>query len=269
MLEVDSASRLAEVLATAVAREIPWFVIGKGSNVLIADSGWPGLVIQLAGELKLFDIEAGRVDAGGGVTLSRLAAAAAEAGLTGLEPLALIPGTVGGAVAMNAGAYGSAIAHVVESVELCLPGELRQVPRDELSFSYRRCLLPADAIVSRVVLRLVTADPEGVRAAMNDFKSRRRRTQPAGGRTCGSVFRNPPDSSAGELLERAGCKGMRAGDAEISIVHANFIENKGAARAADVLKLMNECRRRVHESFGVILEPEVRLLGDIELEHLS
>ncbi|RJQ47473.1 MAG: UDP-N-acetylmuramate dehydrogenase [Gaiellales bacterium] len=269
LLEVDSAERLQVVLSVAARRRVPWFILGRGSNLLVADAGWPGLALRLAGELKSFSIDGNRIDSGGGATLARLAAAAAEAGLAGLEPLALIPGTAGGAVAMNAGAWSASMADVVAAVEVCLPSGRRVLPREELVFSYRRCDLPPDAVVCRVELELAAGDPGAIRAAMKDYQSRRGGAQPVGGRSCGSVFRNPPGASAGELLDRAGCRGMRAGGAEISTVHANFIINHGSATAADVLELMDRGRREVHERFGVVLEPEVKLLGDLSLEPLT
>lgn len=268
LLEVDSGEGLAAVLSVASGSAIPWFVLGRGSNLLVADSGWPGLVLKLAGPLKDFTISGNRIESGAGATLARLAAAAAEAGLSGLEPLAQIPGTLGGGVAMNAGAYGGTVADLVVAIEISLPGEMRTIAGDTLKFSYRHCELPAGAVVRRVTLALTAEDPETVKAAMKDYQHHRGGSQPIGSRTCGSVFKNPPGESAGELLDKAGCKGMRVGDAEISTVHANFIVNTGSATAADALELMERCRRLVHERFGVVLEPEVKLLGDISLEPL-
>lgn len=269
LLEVDSSERLAALLAAAGRRDVPWFIIGRGSNLLVADSGWPGLVVKLAGDFKSFSINGERIESGAAVNLSKLAATAAQAGLSGLETLAQIPGTLGGAVAMNAGAFGAAIADVVIAVEVAVPGATRVLSGTQLRFSYRDCELPADAVVSRVTLELAPSTAETVAAAMKGFQSRRRDSQPAGSRTCGSVFKNPPGASAGRLLDEAGCKGMRVGDAEISTVHANFIVNTGAATAADVLELMRQCRRRVFEKSGNLLEPEVRLLGDMPLEPLT
>lgn len=268
MLEVDTGERLAALLSVAGRRALPWFVLGRGSNLLVADTGWDGLAIKLSGELKTFTIEDCRVTSGAGVTLAKLAVAAAEAGLSGLEPLAQIPGSVGGAVAMNAGAYGTAIGDYVTAVEIVRAGETRAVAGSELGFAYRECRLPPGTVVTRVMLDLEPRDPETVSAAMKEFQDRRGGSQPIGSRTCGSVFKNPPGESAGELLDRAGCKGMRVGGAEISTVHANFIVNTGGATAADVLALMDQCRRAVHDRFGVALEPEVKLLGEISLQPL-
>ncbi|MBK5226003.1 MAG: UDP-N-acetylmuramate dehydrogenase [Thermoleophilia bacterium] len=268
LIETDSAKRLAAVLAVTAAREIDWFIIGLGSNLLVADTGWDGLVIRLSGELKRCEaLPGGKLSAGAGASLPRAAATAADAGLTGLEPLAAIPGTVGGAVAMNAGAWGTNIGDLVEQVEVCLPGESRLLEADSLTFSYRNCQLPPGCAVSRTVLAMTPDEPAAIRAAMQDYRRRREESQPIGERTCGSVFRNPPgEKSAGELLAHAGCKGMVRGAAAVSTTHANFIVNKVGASASDVIGLMDECRRRVYEESGISLEPEVRLLGEIELK---
>lgn len=267
MLDVETSAELASTLAVAAGEAVPWFILGRGSNLLVADSGWEGLVIRLGGDFKDFSIDGNAIDTGAAVVLSRLAAAAADAGLAGLEPLALIPGTIGGAVIMNAGAYGTAIADLVTSVELCLPGEVMTLARNDVPFAYRRCDLPGDAVVSRVRLELASGKKQAIRDRMKDYQERRGKRQPTG-KSCGSVFKNMPEVSAGELLERAGCKGLQSGDAEISTMHANFIINRGGATAADIIKLMDECRRRVFADSGVVLEPEVRLVGDISLEPL-
>ena len=269
-IETDSSESLAAVMGVAAARGIDWFVIGRGSNLLVADSGWDGLVIRLTGKLKECTVLAdGRLECGGGAALPRVATVAAKAGLSGLEALAGIPGTIGGAVAMNAGAWGTAIGDLTEKVLVCLPGACRTLEADSPEFSYRACELPVGSVVSRVVLALKPGEPEGIRAAMKDYRGRRERSQPAGERTCGSVFRNPTgEKSAGELLDRAGCKGLTIGGAAVSLTHANFIVNQGGASAADIIGLIDECRARVYRKFGVTLELEVKLLGDIGLRPL-
>ncbi len=268
-IEADSTAHLEAILASASDQGLPWFLLGRGSNLLVADEGWPGIVIRLTGALKKCSREGERLDCGAGITLSRAAAAALDAGLSGLEPLAGIPGSVGGAVAMNAGAFGAAIGDLVQSVEICLGGETAVLDHDGLEFGYRSARLPAGGVVARAMLKLKPAKAAQISNLMSMFSGRRASSQPVGGRTCGSVFKNPPgEKSAGELLELAGCKGERSGGAIVSPAHANFIVNEGGAKAADVLDLMNICRRRVHESFGVVLEPEVRLLGGAGLDPL-
>ncbi|MBI5871346.1 MAG: UDP-N-acetylmuramate dehydrogenase [Actinobacteria bacterium] len=270
LLEIDSSEKLAAAMSVAAAHGIDWFVLGYGSNLLVADTGWDGLVIRLSGELKECKAQSGgRLECGAGASLTRAASLAAAAGLSGLEPLAGIPGSVGGAIAMNAGAWGTEIGSLAARVLLCLPGECRALEAGSLSFSYRHCELPKDSVVTRVVLALEPAEPEAVRETMAEYSRRRGDAQPSGERTCGSVFRNPSEgASAGELLDRSGCKGLEHGGASVSQVHANFIVNRGTATAADVIWLMDECRRRVHDSEGIVLEPEVRFLGDIGLAPL-
>jgi len=270
LIEAESAANLAGILQAAAGSGIDWFVLGRGSNLLVADSGWPGLIIRLAGALKECSLqEGGRLECGGGASLPRAAAVAAEAGLSGLEPLAAIPGSIGGAIAMNAGAWGTAIGDLTEAVEICLPGETRRLEASELRFSYRKLELPPAAVVTRAWLQLETGMPDHIRAVTAEFRNRREKSQPAG-RSCGSVFRNPPgDQTAGELLDRAGCKGRTVGGASVSQQHANFIINQGGATTADIVALMDECRQRVFEQSGVVLEPEVQILGDILLRPVA
>lgn len=269
LVEVESPGTLAAVLDVARSESLPFFVLGRGSNLLVADDGWDGFVIRLGGELKSLTVNGTGIDAGAAVSLSKLAAAAASAGLSGLEPLALIPGSLGGAVAMNASAYGTAISDLLVLVELCLPGVVQVKSREEITFDYRGCRLPPGAVVSRVRLGLAATDEEDIRQAMKEFQLKRSNTQPVGSRSCGSVFKNPDEGKAAVMLDQAGCKGLQAGDAEVSTVHANFIINKGNATAADVVALMDQCRRLVFDQSGIILEPEVRFLGDLCLEPLA
>lgn len=270
LIEAENSARLAAILEVALSHDLPWFVLGLGSNLLVSDEGWQGIVIKLSGDLRLCKRQGSRLECGGGAPLPKAAAAAAGAGLAGLEPLAGIPGTVGGAVAMNAGAFGSSIGELVEEVEICLPGQIKLLGNNLLEFGYRRSNLPAGSVVSKVTLSLVPADPGTVNDNLLHFRRRRESSQPVGKRTCGSVFKNPVgEKSAGELLDLAGCKGLSSGGAVVSHAHANFIINSGGATAADVVNLMNICRRRVHERFGVALEPEVKLLGNIYLDPLD
>lgn len=260
---------LAELLAWAEREGVPVGVVGSGSNLLVADGGFRGLAIKLSGGLAAIEREGERLLCGGGARLPSAAAKAAGWGLSGLEFGVNIPGTVGGAVKMNANAYGGELARVLEWVDVCSPaGRERRAP-EQLGFAYRSSNLgPAEA-VARASFRLAPADPEGVRATLAAMRERRRAAQPAGIRTFGSTFKNPEDEraagrTAGQLLEAAGCRGLRIGGARFSEVHANFVENAGGATTADVLELLAAGRRRVHERFGVALEPEVQLLGEVE-----
>lgn len=268
IIEADSSERLAAILAAAARHGIPRYVIGRGSNLLVADGGWDGMMIRLIGDLRLCSRHGDRITCGAAAVMPQVVMFAAGEGLSGMEPLASIPGTLGGAIAMNAGAFGVAIGDLVETVEVCLPGETRTLDAASLNFGYRQSSLPPDSVVTQVTLILKPGDPEAITETIMGFRKQRDANQPRG-QTFGSVFKNPSGgASAGSLLEQAGCKGMASGTAVVSEVHANFIMNRGGASAGDVLDLMNRCRRKVHDKFNVVLEPEVRLLGDDNLSPL-
>jgi UDP-N-acetylmuramate dehydrogenase len=264
----DSIDELENVLAWAAGEGIEVGVVGSGSNLLIADSGVPGLVLKLDKELTKIELDDTRIHCGAGARLPAVAARAAQAGLTGLEFGVNIPGTVGGAVRMNANAYGGELARVLEWVDVATGvGVERRVPA-ELGFAYRRSELSRHEVVARASFALEPAPPEAVKATLNDMRSRRKAAQPSGVKTFGSTFKNPVDAdgpTAGQLLEAAGCRGFRVGGAGFSEKHANFIVNHGDATTADVVALMAEGRRRVRERFGIELEPEVQALGPVEL----
>jgi UDP-N-acetylmuramate dehydrogenase len=268
LVEAFSTPLLSDILTVANNHDLPWIIVGQGSNLLVADTGWRGLAIFLADELDGYEFNGNDIICGGGMLLPRAARLAAERGLSGLEPLAGIPGTIGGAIVMNAGAFGATIGELVSQVETCDHTGCRSLEQAEIKFGYRGTGLPAGSVVTQAVLSLKPRDPVVIEELMRSFRARREAVQPRG-RSFGSMFRNPPgDKSAGELLDQAGCKGMVQGNAEVSRRHANFIINRGSAKCADILHLMNDCRRRVFEHSGVVLQPEVRLLGDIQLEPL-
>jgi UDP-N-acetylenolpyruvoylglucosamine reductase len=265
----DSAERLEELLAWTQQAGIEVGVVGSGSNLLVADEGFRGLVIKLDGSLATIERDGDHLLCGGGARLPQAAAFAARAGLSGLEFGVNIPGTVGGAVKMNANAYGGDLARVLEWVEITTPhGGERRAP-DELGFSYRRSNLSPREIVARASFALGPADPEAVKATLAEMRASRRAAQPSGIKTFGSTFKNPDDrraegKSAGVLLDEAGCRGLTVGGARFSEKHANFVENMGDATTADVIALMGAGRRRVRERFGVELEPEVQFLGQVD-----
>jgi UDP-N-acetylmuramate dehydrogenase len=243
-------------------------VIGSGSNLLVADDGFRGLALKLDGELAAIEREGERVVCGGGYRFPSAAAKTAGWGLSGLEFGVNIPGTAGGAVRMNANAYGGQLAEVLEWVDVATAtGTDRRTP-EQLGFEYRRSNLREGEIVARASFHLTPADPDEIRATLASMRERRREAQPSGIKTFGSTFKNPEDEraggkSAGQLLEAAGCRGLRHGGARFSEKHANFVENDRDATTADVLELMAEGRRRVFGRFGVELEPEVQVLGDV------
>jgi UDP-N-acetylenolpyruvoylglucosamine reductase len=234
---------LADVLAWAEEAGLEVAVIGLGSNLLVADEGYDGVVVRLAGELARIERDGERIVCGGGASLAAIVKRATGWGLSGIEFGCAIPGTAGGAVRMNAGAYGG-----------------------ELGMRYRRSAVAPGEVVAEVVLALRPDDPERIRQTVSEMQRRRREAQPAKVRTFGSVWKNPdPERTAGRLLEECGLKGYAVGGARISPVHANFIENHDGARSADVIALMREARRRAHER-GVELEHEVQMLGPIALD---
>jgi UDP-N-acetylenolpyruvoylglucosamine reductase len=261
-------ARLLELLAWAGQAGAPVGVVGSGSNLLVADEGVPGLSIKLDRELAEIVVEGARMLCGGGARLPAVAARAAREGLSGIEFGVNIPGTVGGAVRMNANAYGGELERVLEWVEIATAaGVERREPRD-LGLAYRRSNLRDGEIVLRACLALETAQVAEVKATLAEMRRRRHEAQPQGIRTFGSTFKNPEDPraegrSAGMLLAEAGCNGLTVGEARFAEKHANFIENTGAATTADVLAVMAEGRRRVLERFGVELEPEVQTLGAV------
>jgi UDP-N-acetylenolpyruvoylglucosamine reductase len=260
---------LAGLLAWAGAEGIQVGVVGSGSNLLIADEGFRGLVIKLDGSLATIEQDGERLLCGGGARLPQAAAFAARAGLSGLEFGVNIPGTVGGAVKMNANAYGGDLARVLEWVDVTTrSGTDRRAP-DTLGFRYRRSNLQPGEIVARASFALSPSEPGSVKETLAEMRSARRAAQPSGIKTFGSTFKNPDHpradgKSAGVLLDEAGCRGLTVGGARFSEKHANFVENTGDASTADVIALMGEGRRRVRERFGVELEPEVQFLGEVD-----
>ena len=265
----DSPDRLSELLAWAAADAIEVGVVGSGSNLLVADAGFPGLVVKLDGSLAAIEQEGSRLLCGGGARLPQASARAARAGLSGLEFGVNIPGTVGGAVKMNANAYGGDLARVLEWVEVTSPGGTERRRPAALDFRYRRSNLGPGEIVARASFALSPAEPASVKERLAEMRASRKAAQPSGIKTFGSTFKNPEDPpaagrTAGVLLDEAGCRGLTVGGARFSEKHANFVENLGDATTADVVALMAEGRRRVRERFGVELEAEVQVLGEVE-----
>jgi UDP-N-acetylenolpyruvoylglucosamine reductase len=265
-----SIEQLAALLSWAAGEGIEVGVVGSGSNLLVADAGVHGLVIKLDKELSGIEVDGARVLCGGGARLPAVSARAAQAGLAGLEFGVNIPGTVGGAVRMNANAYGGELARVLEWVDVVsAAGTDRRVP-SQLGFRYRRSGLRPGEIVAGAAFVLQRAVPAEVKATLAGMRAMRRAAQPSGVKTFGSTFKNPDDPraegrTAGQLLEAAGCRGLSVGGAGFSPKHANFIVNHDSATTSDVVALMAEGRRRVKERFGIELEPEVQTLGKVEL----
>jgi len=262
--------RLAELLRWAASEGVRVAVVGSGSNLLVSDDGYRGLVLKLDGQLSAIEREGTRLVCGAGARLPTAAAQAARWGLSGLEFGINIPGTVGGAVKMNANAYGGELGQVLEWVNVCTADGVERREPDQLGFSYRRSSLGPGEVVSQASFRLSDGEVAEIKGTLAEMRTRRREAQPSGIKTFGSTFKNPADDeraggrTAGQLLEAAGCRGLQVGAARFSEKHANFVENAGGATTADILSLMAEGRRRVRERFGVLLEAEVQVLGEVE-----
>jgi len=278
---------LLGLLAWAREAGLPVAVVGSGSNLLVADEGVRGLVVKLAGRLTRIEVRSPRIICGAGARLPAVATQAARAGLSGIEFGVNIPGTVGGAVRMNANAYDGQLGRVLEWVDVAAaahtPGEAASDPGphdmafqqglqrrtpDQLGLAYRSSNLLDGEIVVRASLLLAPADVDVVKATISDMRNRRHDAQPQGIKTFGSTFKNPPDPraggrTAGQLLADAHCNGLAVGGARFAPKHANFIENTGSATTADIVALMAEGRRRVQERFGVELEAEAHTLGPV------
>lgn len=254
------------LLVACADAAVPVTILGGGANTLVADAGVAGVTVRLpvAREEALLDAEGGSFVLGCGAPIARIPQLMREHHLVGGEFLAGIPGTLGGALAMNAGTKNGECQRVIEAVELADVSGIRWVPREELTFHYRRCELPAGAVALRLRVRLSRADEAGLAAsqeAMAADLAYRRRTQPLQQPSSGSVFQNPPGDAAGRLIEACGLKGLTQGGAQISEKHANWIVNLGGALAADVAFLMDHARAEVRARFGIELHPEVKRIG--------
>jgi len=262
-LEPESDDDLVAAGRAIAASGLPFLVIGKGSNLLVSDDGFPGLVLRLGRGYRWAAREGDRLRAGGSMPLPALSGVALRHGLAGLGFGVAIPATVGGAVRMNAGAHGHSVSDVVTSIAVVQlrDGRSVSIAGVDAGFSYRRSSLPEDAVVTGVTVTLEPGDPAAIRAEMDAARDWRRRTQPLAEPNCGSVFKNPPDDHAARLIEAAGWKGRRVGGAQVSTKHANFIVAEPGARAEDVLALIRAVQAAVEADAGVRLEPEVHLVG--------
>jgi UDP-N-acetylmuramate dehydrogenase len=265
----ESQAEVEELLRWAAARSLGVAVVGLGSNLLVADVGVDLLVLKLEGELASVEIEGDVLRVGGGTANAVALHRARAAGLGAFEFACAIPGTVGGGVWMNAGAYGSDFADVLERALVATADGSGWMTSVELGLSYRHSELRHGQVVLRAELRLRPRPPDEIKADVRELNARRKAAQPTNRRTFGSVFKNPDhELSAGRMLEACGLKGHRIGGAQISPKHANFIENADCASTADAVALMAEARRRAHEQYGVRLEHEVEFLGGLELPDL-
>ena len=263
-ISITSADELISLIKAARDTQTPYMIKGNGSNMLVGDGGIRGLVIEIGAGMSDISVNGNFITAGAGALLSRVASEAERAALTGFEALSGIPGTLGGGLYMNAGAYGGEIRQVVKTITYIDDnGDIKTIERDECGFGYRSSIFSGGGkyIVS-AVLELRPGEPEEIRAAMSDFNRRRTDKQPLSYPSAGSVFKRPEGYFAGALIEGAGLKGYRIGGAEISEKHAGFIINVGDATAADVLELIRYVQKTVKEKYDVELEPEIRLIGE-------
>lgn len=261
----DTVADLACALRCCEERDIEWTVLGKGSNVLAADAGYDGMVITLGREFKRHELDGLRLRAGAGTVLAHLVQDAFAQGLSGLEFAVGVPGTLGGALAMNAGSREEWIGGIVETVTLYVPGEgLTALRGPEVAWGYRSSRLTTRGIIVESLLRLEQGDESRIRLTMEASLKRRRASQPMGLPSAGSVFVNPEGDSAGRLIEASGLKGYRYGGAVVSEMHANFIVNDGAASALDVVQLVRHIRSVVNEEHGIELRPEIKFLGSFD-----
>jgi UDP-N-acetylmuramate dehydrogenase len=259
-----SVDEVEELLRFADARGLAVATVGLGSNLLVADEGVDALVLKLDGDVAAVAVDGQRIRAGGGAANAVVLHRARDAGLGGFEFACAIPGTIGGGVWMNGGAYGGDFEHVLARVHVATAEGTGWLTPAELGLSYRHSDLRHGQVVVEAELGLHPRDPAEIKAEVAELNARRKAAQPTNRRTFGSVFKNPEhELTAGRMLEACGLKGHRIGGAQISPKHANFIENAGAARTADAIALMHEARRRAHEQYGVELRHEVELLGDL------
>ena len=264
LAEPDSGESLRSLLKLAGRFGVPVTVIGNGSNLLVLDGGIRGLVIRFGRAFSACTVNGSGIEAQSGILLSDLAQHALSAGLAGLEFASGIPGTLGGAVVMNAGAYGGEIVQVIESAEVLSDDEIVTLDRDALGLSYRHSRMQdTGELVLSARFRLTPDDPESIRARMADLQNRRREKQPLNLPSAGSFFKRPQGAYAAQLIDEAGLKGCRIGGAMVSEKHAGFLVNAGGATADDFLSLMRHVQETVFNNSGFRLEPEVRILGEI------
>ncbi len=259
----ENAGQVSKCMGFAMKMELPYVIVGKGSNVLFSDEGYPGVVIEVGRSMADIEVsEDGHIRAGAGAGLGALAAAAAKQSLSGLEFASGIPGTVGGAVVMNAGAYGGEIKDCIKSAKvLDKEGAVLELSRDEMELGYRSSVIQTKGyIVTEAVFQLHKGNKEQILGRMSELNAKRREKQPLDYPSAGSTFKRPEGYFAGKLIEDAGLRGFQVGDAQVSEKHCGFVINRGKATAADVIGLMEEVQKRVLETSGVRLEPEVKII---------
>lgn len=260
----ESGAEICRILEVCREEGLPWFILGNGSNLLVGDKGYRGVVIRLGGEFCRVEVDGCRVRAGAAAMLASAAKAAMEHSLTGMEFASGIPGSVGGGVRMNAGAYGGEMSRIVECVEVMYKdGSILELDNETMEFGYRKSVLKTRPyVILQVTLKLMEGDRETIAASMKELAAQRRARQPLEYASAGSTFKRPEGYYAGKLIMDAGLRGARIGGAQVADKHCGFLINDGTATAADIAELIQEVIEKVKERFGVELEPEVIFLGD-------
>lgn len=260
----QTAEEVAKVIETCTQEKVPYYIVGNGSNLLVSDKGYEGVIIQIYKQMNQVKVEGAQIHAQAGALLSMIAKRALDAELTGFEFAAGIPGTLGGACVMNAGAYGGEMKDVLKSVTVLTDkGEVKTLAKEELELGYRTSVIAKKGyIVLEAVLELQKGEKENIQAVMDDLKERRVTKQPLEYPSAGSTFKRPEGYFAGKLIQDAGLRGFQVGGAQVSEKHCGFVINKDQATASDVMNLMNQVSDKVYEEFGVRLQPEVKRLGE-------
>lgn len=260
----QTAEEVAKVIETCTQEKVPYYIVGNGSNLLVSDKGYEGVIIQIYKQMNQVKVEGAQIHAQAGALLSMIAKRALDAELTGFEFAAGIPGTLGGACVMNAGAYGGEMKDVLKSVTVLTDkGEVKTLAKEELELGYRTSVIAKKGyIVLEAVLELQKGEKEKIQAVMDDLKERRVTKQPLEYPSAGSTFKRPEGYFAGKLIQDAGLRGFQVGGAQVSEKHCGFVINKDQATASDVMNLMNQVSDKVYEEFGVRLQPEVKRLGE-------
>ena len=258
------AEEVAKVIEACTQEKVPYYIVGNGSNLLVSDKGYEGVIIQIYKQMNQVKVEGAQIHAQAGALLSMIAKRALDAELTGFEFAAGIPGTLGGACVMNAGAYGGEMKDVLKSVTVLTDkGEVKTLAKEELELGYRTSVIAKKGyIVLEAVLELQKGEKEKIQAVMDDLKERRVTKQPLEYPSAGSTFKRPEGYFAGKLIQDAGLRGFQVGGAQVSEKHCGFVINKDQATASDVMNLMNQVSDKVYEEFGVRLQPEVKRLGE-------
>lgn len=255
---------VAKVIEVCTQENVPYYIVGNGSNLLVGDKGFRGAIIQLYKSMGTFQVEGNQITAQAGCSLAQIANAALDTALTGFEFAAGIPGTLGGAVVMNAGAYGGEMKDVLTSVRVMTEeGEIMELPAEELGLGYRTSIIPEKRyIVLGAVISLTEGKKEEIKAQMDDLRQKRVSKQPLEYPSAGSTFKRPEGYFAGKLIQDSGLKGFTVGGAQVSEKHSGFVINKGNATAADVMELIRQVTAKVKEDTGVTMEPEVKQIGE-------